>query len=107
MLEENYLESNTQKTAHSYHSLGVTQYQLGDYKSALLSLQHALDVRRKLFGEEHAQTANSYQSFGVTQYQLGDYTSPLQSKQHALDVRHEGQGVTKLERPLVHCIKSK
>ena len=48
------------QTAHSYHSLGTTQYQLGDYTSALQSHQQALDVRRKLFGEENGDTADSY-----------------------------------------------
>ena len=65
------------KTANSYHSLGMTQYQLGDYTSALQSHQHAVDVKRKLFGEEHAKTALSYYDIGVTQYQLGDYSFAL------------------------------
>ena len=77
------------KTADSYHSLGVTQHELGNYTSALLSHQHALDVTRKLFGEEHADIANSYHDIGVTQYELGDYTSALQSHLHALDVRRK------------------
>ena len=36
------------RTAHSYHSLGVTQHLLGDYTSALQSDQGALDVRIKV-----------------------------------------------------------
>ena len=78
MLEENYLETNTHKqlivTIHSgSHNIKLVT-------TPLLSChtQHALDGRRKLFEDEHAQTADSYYSLGVTQHYLGDYTSALQ-----------------------------
>ena len=41
-------------------SFGTAQISLGDLNEALGSYQHALDIRRKLFGEEHASTADSY-----------------------------------------------
>ena len=78
MLEENCLEKNTEGKDDSYHSLAVTRFQLGDYTFSLQSSQPTLDVRRKLFGEEHERTADSYYSLGITQYQLDDYTSALQ-----------------------------
>ncbi|XP_068752729.1 LOW QUALITY PROTEIN: uncharacterized protein [Montipora capricornis] len=85
------LRTNKQKgnayLAHSYHSLGVTQHLLGDFTSAVQSMQQALDLRIKLFGEDHTSVAKSYHSLGVTQHSLGDFTSALQSKQRALDVR--------------------
>jgi tetratricopeptide (TPR) repeat protein len=34
-------------TALSYNNIGVTQYEMKDYKSALESLQHALQIRLK------------------------------------------------------------
>ena len=90
MLEENCLEKNIQtQLPDSYHSLRVTHHQLGDYIASLQSKQHALDVIRKLFGEEHADTALSYHSLGIRQRQFGDYTSALQSHQHALVVRRK------------------
>jgi len=70
-------------TADSYHSLGVTKHQLGDFTAALQSKQRALDMRLKQFGEEHASTANSYHSLGITQHQPGDVASALQSTQRA------------------------
>ena len=42
----------------------MTQHSLGDFTSALQSHQRALDVRIKLFAEDHASTANSYDSLG-------------------------------------------
>ena len=55
--------------------------------SALQSKQRALDIRVKLFGEEHPDTAQSYLTLGVTQYALGNISSALQSNQRALDIR--------------------
>ncbi|XP_068751285.1 uncharacterized protein [Montipora capricornis] len=85
------IRKNTKETkeflAHSYHSLGVTQYFLGDFASAMQSFQRALHVRIKLFREDHASTAGSYHFLGKTQHSLGDFTSALESFQLALDVR--------------------
>ena len=60
---------------------------MGDFTSALQSHQRALDIRVKLFGEEHLETAECCHSLGLTQYKLGDFTSGLQSHQRALDIR--------------------
>ncbi|XP_068752079.1 uncharacterized protein [Montipora capricornis] len=73
--------------AHSYHSLGVTQYSLGDFTSALHSVKQALQVRIKVFGEDHASTADSYDLLGVTQHSLADFASAVQSKQRSLSIR--------------------
>ena len=60
---------------------------MGNFSSALQFDQRALDIRVKLFGEEHPNTAECYVSLGVTQYASGDFLSALQSHQHALDIR--------------------
>ncbi|XP_068688869.1 uncharacterized protein [Montipora foliosa] len=73
--------------AHGYHSLGVTQHSLGDFTSALQSAKRALQVRIKVFGEDHASTADSYHFLGVTQHSIGEFTSALQSAKRALQVR--------------------
>ena len=54
---------------------------------ALQFFQHALDIRIKLFGEEHQSTADCYYSLGVTQRKQGDFKAALQSFQRALDIR--------------------
>ena len=60
---------------------------MGDFKAALQSKQRELDIRIKLFGEEHQSTALSYYSLGMTQRELGDFKAALQSYQRALDIR--------------------
>jgi len=83
------LSGDQTSTADSTHSLGNTQHELADFSSALQSAQRALDIRRKLFGEEHSSTADGYYLLGVTQHELGDFSSALQSKQRALDIRRK------------------
>ena len=74
-------------TADSHRELGVTQYAMHDYTSALQSYQCAFSIRIKVVGEELERTADSYFNLGATQYQMHDYTSALQSDNvHRLSV---------------------
>ena len=43
--------------------------------SALESKQCALDIRVKLFGEEHLDTASSYFNLKVTKHAIGSFLS--------------------------------
>ncbi|XP_022807927.1 uncharacterized protein LOC111344921 [Stylophora pistillata] len=61
-------------------------FEKGDHTSALQSKLQALDMRRKVLGEEHSDTAKSYNSVGITQRSLGDITSALHSSQRVLDI---------------------
>jgi len=63
------------------------EHKQGEFSSALQSKQRALDIRLKLFGEEHPSTADSYHSLGITQHEQGDFSSARQSKKRALDIR--------------------
>ena len=56
--------------AYSYFSVGIAQYQMIDYTSALQSHQRALEIRRKTLGENHPNTAVSYNNIGVTKQAL-------------------------------------
>ena len=76
-------------TAESYTSLEDTQDTLLDFISAVKSTKRALDIRLKLFGEEHSSTADNYYLLGVTQHTQGDFTSAIQSTQRALDIRRK------------------
>ena len=68
----------------------LTRTGLHKYSSALQSSQCALEIRRKLFGEEHSSTADSYHTLGITQHKLGDFSSSLQSAARVqLDIRRK------------------
>ena len=61
-----------------------------DYKTAIQSHQQALQIRLKLFGENHADTARSYREIGLTQHSkhtMDDYKSALESYQQALIIK--------------------
>ena len=75
-------------TIRDYSGVFV-KHSLGDYISVLEPKNHALDIRRKLFGENHSETADSYLSVGVTQHSVGDYNSALESKTGALEIRRK------------------
>ena len=83
----NCLEENTQAqltvTIHSgtHNRRKVTSLQLFGPNSA-----RTLDIRLKLFGEEHSSTADSYHTLGDTQQAQGNF-SAFWSKQRALDIR--------------------
>ena len=88
--EENNGESQEQHEealAKNYCDQGDIQYGRSDYTEALLSFTRALNIRIKLFGEEHRQTAESYYLVGVTQHSLENYTAALESKKRALHIR--------------------
>ena len=53
-----------------YEELGTTQHSLGNFNAALDSKQHALDIRLKLFGRDHACTAFSFLSLLPTRFSL-------------------------------------
>ena len=55
------------------------QHSLGNFNAALASKQHALDIRLKLFGEDHPCTADSYLSLSMTQISFGDINAALDS----------------------------
>ena len=80
-------ERHQEALAQNYMELGYIQRQQGNDPEAITSFTNALDMRIKLFGEEHSQTADSYHLVGVTQHSLSDYTAALESDKRALDIR--------------------
>ena len=85
-------EMQKEVLAKSYLDLGEFQYSKGNLSEALQSFQSAVNITRKLFGEDHPSTAESYFSLGTTQHALGDFTSALWSKRHALSIRQRQPG---------------
>ena len=65
--------------AACYADLGATQHSLGNFNAALDSEQHALDIRLKLFGEDHPCTADSYLSLSMTHISFGEINAALDS----------------------------
>ena len=85
-------ERHEEALAQNYMELGNIQSWKGNETEAITSFSCALDMRIKLFGEEHQKTADSYHSVGVTQHLLGNYTAALESNKRALDIRVKSFG---------------
>ena len=50
---------------------------MGDFKVAVQSKQRALEIRIKLFGEEHQSTADCYYELGITKDKMGDFKATV------------------------------
>ena len=60
---------------------------MGDFQAALQSEQRALEIRIKLFGEEHQSTADFNYELGITQHNMGNVKEDLQFTQRAVEIR--------------------
>ena len=66
------------RISDSYYSLGIVQNEMGDFRLAQRSHQHALDIRLNLSGEDHTKTADDYRDLGLTSAHQNDYNSVVQ-----------------------------
>ena len=48
-------------------------YSLGEYSQAKELHEKALTIRKKIFGEEHADVATSYSNLALVYNRLGEY----------------------------------
>ncbi|XP_078384766.1 uncharacterized protein LOC144667229 isoform X2 [Oculina patagonica] len=73
--------------AKGYSYLAVLQSRMKDYKASLQSQKRALEIRRQLFGEGHANTADSYHELAIILRTLEDCNSAICFQQRALSIR--------------------
>ena len=73
--------------AKSFWDLGSFHHLKENFSEAIQSHQSALDIRLKLFGEEHSSAAESYNSLGFAQLANGDFVSAFKSAKRALYIR--------------------
>ena len=87
-------ETNGQNetTADAYNNIGIVYDYLGDYDKALEFENKALEIKKEVLGEKHADTANSYNNIGVVYEELGDYNEALEYHNKALEIRKEVLG---------------
>ena len=87
-------ETNGQNetTASSYNNIGVVFNRLGDYDKALIYKNKALEIRKEILGEKHADTASSYNNIGVDYSCLKNNDESLKYYNKALEIRKEVLG---------------
>ena len=57
--------------------LGVIQYRRGQFDQSLQSYERALEIRRRILGEDHWRTALTRSNIGETLVELGRYDEAL------------------------------
>ncbi|MHC4092975.1 MAG: tetratricopeptide repeat protein, partial [Planctomycetota bacterium] len=69
------------------HTIGETYRALGEYGPAELHLERALEIRRRLLGEEHLDTLTSMNSLGLLYRKQGRYDEAEVLQLQALEIR--------------------
>ncbi|XP_078362824.1 uncharacterized protein LOC144646975 [Oculina patagonica] len=70
-----------------FFTCGTILREVCDFNAALSYLQDALDIRTKLFGEEHGDVAVSYNSFGIVNNDIGKHDQAKEFHEKALNTR--------------------
>ena len=62
---------------------------LGEYNQAKELYEKALTIRKKIFGEDHADVATSYNNLALVYYNLKEYNQAKELHQKALMIRKQ------------------
>ena len=75
--------------AQSYHQLGRTQCQMGNYDQAFQSHKCALSLKKRLFGEDHMETADSYDELGKVSFFKRNFSAAFKMQRLVLGMRQQ------------------
>ena len=90
LFEKNHPESSDY--ASSLNNLGVLYKNMGDYKAAEPYYKKALEIRKKVLGEEHPDYASSLFNLGLLYYDMGDYKTAEPYYKQSLEIRKKALG---------------
>ena len=62
---------------------------LGEYNQAKELYEKALTIRKKIFGEDHADVATSYNNLALVYYNLKEYNQAKELHEKALMIRKQ------------------
>lgn len=85
----NFAENDPLKMALIYNELGLLHDEQGDYASALIYYQKAIDIRREQLPPNHRSLSVSYNNIGEVQRQLGDYCNALDNHRKTLQIKQK------------------
>ena len=78
-----------ENAADSNFKLGVTQYMVRDYTSSAESQKRALNIRRKVLGQDHEKTADNLE---ITQVKFGDHTLASDFDKPGVEIKQKASG---------------
>ena len=73
--------------ANTYNNIGIVYRNKGDLENALLQHQRALEIRTRVYGQEHPDVATSCNNIGIVYKEKGDLENALLQYQRALEIR--------------------
>ncbi|CAF3776600.1 unnamed protein product [Rotaria sp. Silwood1] len=81
--------SSNDDKAFTYHRLGITKSQQGQYKEAVSFYEKCLEINRKTRPGDDPSLAETYNDIGVTYNKMGDYSKALEFYEKALKIREK------------------
>ncbi|CAF3878213.1 unnamed protein product [Adineta steineri] len=81
--------SGEDEKAHYYVSLGIVQYQKGDYEKSIWYYEQALQIEQKALPSNHPNLASSYNNIGSTYVNMGEYSKALSYFEKALEIKRK------------------
>jgi tetratricopeptide (TPR) repeat protein len=88
--------------AASHIHLGACLNQMGDLDGTFTEFQEALQIQKKLLGEEHPIVAASWNNLGAIQYQKGDFTTAAEYYRQALEIQQKVLGAEHVDTAGTH-----
>jgi len=85
--KDSKLQEHKEALAKSYSYLSVLEFHVKDYKASFESQRCALEIRREIFGEQHASTADSYHELAIILRTMGDCFTALHLQESVLAIR--------------------
>ena len=83
--------------------MGVVYQHLGQYNEAKEYYEKALIIKKKIFGEEHADVAASYNNLGIVYRHLGQYNEAKEYHQKALMIKKKIFGEEHVDVAAIAC----
>lgn len=80
-------EVETADSATCLNSMGEVHNKKVEYDKAIENYNRALEIRLKIFGEEHPDTATTYNDIGSVYNSKGDYAKAFDNCNRALKIR--------------------
>ena len=78
---------NLADVANTYNNIGIVYRNKGDLENALLQHQRALEIRTRVYGQEHLDVAASYNNIVEVYRQQGRYEEALDYYHRSLDIK--------------------
>ena len=86
------LKKKNRQAARLATELGIYLVSIGDYAGARLYFTQAVEINRKILGEEHPDTTVSHNNLGRLLVRMGDYVGARPYFRHSLEIHRKVLG---------------